>query len=297
MDIFWFLKHRTAFIRSFYKRASQPFVDTKEQINNSAPPFDKPPFDESGDPPYLEEWQDAEDALEVLGQMCLSCLTTALQLYLRETVGKVRQRVGANATVPPLQQKRGFAGYETWFGNFDIQFQCARANIQLIREIISTRNLIQHPESIALMHAHQRDADHKRFRRPFFAHPIEKAIADRAPQFEPRLLWIGSEALTTAVDEVERFCQWLEDELWATEFAGRVTNYFRRPQVAAVKLCANVSIGDGLRFTNDHTCFEQELVSMEIDRTSVPTAEAGTEVGIRVNQRVGAGTRVYRRMG
>ena len=88
--ILQFLKRRTAFIRNFYERASQPFVETKQNIESSHPEFNAAPFDGSEQPPYLEEWQDSEDALDILGQMCLSFLAASLKLYITKTICKVR---------------------------------------------------------------------------------------------------------------------------------------------------------------------------------------------------------------
>jgi hypothetical protein len=72
MDVLWFLKRRTSFVRRFYERASPEFLDTKHKIDCSEPPFNSPPFDHSGEPPFLEEWQDADEAIEFLGQAMLS---------------------------------------------------------------------------------------------------------------------------------------------------------------------------------------------------------------------------------
>jgi hypothetical protein len=84
MDVLWFLKRRTSFVRRFYERASQEFLDTKHKIDCSEPPFNRPPFDDSGEPPFLEEWQDADEAIEFLGQACVSFLSTSVVLYLTE---------------------------------------------------------------------------------------------------------------------------------------------------------------------------------------------------------------------
>jgi hypothetical protein len=53
MDVLWFLKERTAFLRRFYDLASEPFNEVKRKISAGEPPYDDPPFDDSGEPPYL----------------------------------------------------------------------------------------------------------------------------------------------------------------------------------------------------------------------------------------------------
>ena len=81
MDVLFFFKQRTRFIRHFYETAGMPFRETKRKIEAKEPPFDDPPYSEDGEPPYVEEWIAASEAQEVLGRTCLSMLSTSLQLY------------------------------------------------------------------------------------------------------------------------------------------------------------------------------------------------------------------------
>ncbi|MEO7825814.1 MAG: hypothetical protein ABIR60_01625, partial [Allosphingosinicella sp.] len=60
MDILFFLKLRTDFIRRHYHVAVAAFVEQKRLIEDAEPPFDNPPYSEDGEPPYLEEWMDAD---------------------------------------------------------------------------------------------------------------------------------------------------------------------------------------------------------------------------------------------
>ena len=75
---------------------------------------------------------------------------------------------------------------------------------------------------------------------------------------------------------------------------GTVTHYFGKVQVGIVSLTANIAIGDTLQFRGHGSDFEQAVTSMQIEHAAVETASAGTEVGIRVGQRVRTGTEVYR---
>ena len=59
MDVYFFLKQRTDLIRHFHNAATAPFVETKQRINDALPPFDDPPYDESGEPAFLAEWLQA----------------------------------------------------------------------------------------------------------------------------------------------------------------------------------------------------------------------------------------------
>ncbi len=75
---------------------------------------------------------------------------------------------------------------------------------------------------------------------------------------------------------------------------GTVTHYFGKPQVGIVALTGDVTAGETLRFLGHGANFDQTVTSMEIEHAAIETASAGTEVGIRVAQRVREGTQVYR---
>jgi putative protease len=80
----------------------------------------------------------------------------------------------------------------------------------------------------------------------------------------------------------------------AETLVGTVTHYFGKPQVGIVSLTAKLSIGDTLHFRGHGADFQQTVTSMQVEHAPVETASSGTEVGIRVDQRVKPGTEVYR---
>ena len=80
----------------------------------------------------------------------------------------------------------------------------------------------------------------------------------------------------------------------AQHLVGTVTHYFGKPQVGIVALTGDVTTGDTLRFLGHGADFQQTVTSMQVEHAAVETASAGTEVGIRVDQRVREGTEVYR---
>ena len=80
----------------------------------------------------------------------------------------------------------------------------------------------------------------------------------------------------------------------AERSVGTVTHYFGKPEVAIVSLTASIAIGDTLECRGHGADFQQVVTSMQVEHAAVETASAGTEVGIRVDQRVREGTEVYR---
>lgn len=75
---------------------------------------------------------------------------------------------------------------------------------------------------------------------------------------------------------------------------GEVTHYFNNISVAVVALDQDLSLGDTLHFLGSHTDFRQSVDSMQIEHDAVESAAAGTEVAIKVKQRVRSGDSAYR---
>ena len=75
---------------------------------------------------------------------------------------------------------------------------------------------------------------------------------------------------------------------------GRVTHFFTRISVAAIKLTDTLKVGDTIHIVGSAADFRQEVESMEIEHQSVQKAEAGQEIGLKVIERVRENDQVYR---
>jgi U32 family peptidase len=75
---------------------------------------------------------------------------------------------------------------------------------------------------------------------------------------------------------------------------GKITHYFAKIGVAAIRLSDVMKPGDKISIEGSHTNFEQVLDSIQIDRKDIPEARAGDEVGIKVQDRVREGDTVYK---
>lgn len=75
---------------------------------------------------------------------------------------------------------------------------------------------------------------------------------------------------------------------------GTVTHFFAKIGVAIVELSDTLSVGDRILVKGMTTSVEQPVVSMQIEHASVQKAEAGTSIGLKVNDRVREGDTVYR---
>ena len=75
---------------------------------------------------------------------------------------------------------------------------------------------------------------------------------------------------------------------------GKVTHYFSRINVAAIKLKAPLILGDRILIKGRTTNFEQIVDSMQIQHKNIEKAEAGEEVGLKVKDKVRANDVVYK---
>jgi hypothetical protein len=78
------------------------------------------------------------------------------------------------------------------------------------------------------------------------------------------------------------------------ERVGGVIHYYVQIGVAVLKLSQTISAGERLHFLGAHTDFHQQVQSMQIDNEPVEQALNGSEVAIKVDQRVRRGDSVFR---
>lgn len=104
MDVLYYLRKRTHFIWYFYQNSAAPFLEIKRKIEAEEAPFeirlcvdmgepalfDSPPYVESREPAFLEEWIEADEAVAVLGRCCLTMVSSSLRLYFRTWEKEIR---------------------------------------------------------------------------------------------------------------------------------------------------------------------------------------------------------------
>lgn len=185
-----------------------------------------PPGYEDGEPPFLDEWMEADEALDFLGQMCISALAESLHLYLTERVNDLFRFRGRDLAERGIMRpdpesgafKKGWInGYRDFFREtLAIDWHEGPANFELLEQIVLARNRVQHPEQLRSIRVRQSKQDQKRFRGGFFADEFEllawgekSLTSDFAP---PVRLNVTEDKLYAAIDEVEAFCSWLDNQ-------------------------------------------------------------------------------------
>ncbi len=220
MEVLFFLKRRTAFIRRYHKAASAPFSETMRKIDAEEPPFE-PPYSEDEEPPFLEEWMDANTSLEVLGATCISMLSDALKLYFvtwERQLGLTCQKKFPEQ----FSSKKGngfVSGYKACFGDLlKTDWADCPVDFVLIEQIVLARNSAQHAKQIADLHTTHDPSVRGKHPIPFFLSDLERRLieTDQFPGsqwWNPKLV-VTQESLFEALRQVEMLCEYLEVQLF-----------------------------------------------------------------------------------
>ncbi len=78
------------------------------------------------------------------------------------------------------------------------------------------------------------------------------------------------------------------------EFAGVVEHYYKNIGVVAIKLEADLKVGDIIEIGDDEEAVRQRVSSMQIDRKDVNAAYSGDSIGIKMKYPVDEGSNVYK---
>jgi len=73
---------------------------------------------------------------------------------------------------------------------------------------------------------------------------------------------------------------------------GKITHYYNKIGVAVVELTGTLKIGDRISIEGKSN-FEQVVNSMQIEKKDVSEATAGQAIGLKVDQPVKEGDKVY----
>lgn len=168
MDATYFLKERTRFIRFYYDASASGFVDVKHRIENELPPYDEPPYSEDSEPAYLEEWLNADSALEILDLTCVSLLSDSLKLYFDTLQKRV---IGFSFADKKVAFQNGFpAAYRDALGKIlGTDWSDCPIDWTVIEQIVLARNRGQHGECLTSMRTTFDSKMLEKHPRPIFA--------------------------------------------------------------------------------------------------------------------------------
>ncbi len=76
---------------------------------------------------------------------------------------------------------------------------------------------------------------------------------------------------------------------------GKITHYFSNIEVAVIKLSAPLKVRETIRVVGgQETDFEQKVSSMQIDHKEVKSAKKGDSVGMKIDEKVHEGYKVFK---
>jgi hypothetical protein len=192
----WFLRDRLRFIESLYDSASEPFATKMRRITDKEPPFDT--YDsidpENDDPPFIADWIEAMEATELLGNLSLCLVQSALKQFLELFIGES----GHNA---PTGRGPWLTRYQQFFlDEYKIDWLKSPVSVRVLEDLSRARDGIQHGGTLTTRVTIQNPDYARRFTDSLFTEPFIPG---------PRIV-VTRESLTAAVQVVEDFCAYLE---------------------------------------------------------------------------------------
>ena len=215
MDIQYFLEERIRYIKWFYETAVEPFNKTKMAIERGEEPYRPPLGEETDEPPFYAEWEEADTGALVIRQTCISALSDSLILFFEYWRRRWKDD-GRQIIDIKIKRRGGPAKVVEIFEKLEWEVSRCPARSDIIEQVILARNQIQHSKSLAMFfRATHSEKDLRRFPKPFFSDPAELGIENtdsRLRKFMPVPVYSSEEKLFEAISEVEKFCSWLEEE-------------------------------------------------------------------------------------
>lgn len=210
MDLLHGLREKLRFIESMYGKSTANFVETKRKIENSEAEFDYSGWDPEsydGEPPFLTEWQEADEALNLLGQASVSLVQSALKEYLDGCLFVTRsgkpQRKG---------KESWFDAYQRFFiEQLGVDWTQSPVQLSLIEEINLARNDAQHTGREFGMTRYQDARHQERFPKGLFADATFAEMVEHAPLMGPVPLRVTADSLKEAIMRVLDFCRFVDE--------------------------------------------------------------------------------------
>jgi len=78
------------------------------------------------------------------------------------------------------------------------------------------------------------------------------------------------------------------------KLVGILSHYFSKIGVAVIDLSDTLKVGETIRIVGGNTDFNQTVDSMEVEHQKVQEAKKGESVGMKVNEKVREGYKVYK---
>lgn len=214
MDLAFFIKDRLKFTSYFFENASKPFIDLISAIEKEDPPF-MPVYDESGEPQYLQEWLDARTGYESVGLSALSMVASSLQLFLNDWV-RYKFETREDPKYKRKHKNGWFHAYCKIIEEVGLELNRCPANLEMIEQSVLARNRGQHPEALTMLQTTHSKSDLEKYPNPYFASATDQRVieldnGELSWWLSPNV-YIDKTKLNALITEVEKLCEWLDEE-------------------------------------------------------------------------------------
>lgn len=212
MDLAYFLRERTALIRHFYDTAAFPFAETKRQIEAGEPPFNDPPWDDTGEPAFQNEWSRADVELELLGRSCITMLSESIKHYLKGW----ERHVPLTPAAERAMSAKGFVRAYVDHYCAALGVQDCPADLDVIEQVVLARNSAQHNGSLTMDSVEHDSKTRQKFARPFFTRHDDLDVDEGGlDTFLDDWIHVDRDKLVRATEQVELLADWLQAQIYA----------------------------------------------------------------------------------
>lgn len=213
MDILWFLKQRLDFIDRLYDDSTASFCEKMRKIEIGEQPYvdqRHPEYDDVSEPAFLEEWQDANEAVEVIGYWCLNMVQASLKAFLEEYVNDManyhRPLSAAKAELAKTKAASWFERYRLFFLNyFHIDWQRGPVNIEDLEHMNLTRDDLTHNVKVTTHAVYQTKKHAERYPKGLFTDEVWTTLGMGGK------IKVGRDQLTQALGLLDAFAGWLDN--------------------------------------------------------------------------------------
>jgi len=222
MNLAYFLRERTKIIRLFYEKGRLPFEQQKRDIEDEVPPWEPSWFNPETDdpePPFLDDWMQAEQTRELVGLLAVSLLSDTLKLYFVE----LEQRIGLVFTEKKEQKalfKQDFVEayrqiLECIMGD---TYATCPVRFDLIEQVVLARNDFAHNTELLTFQTRHNKQTLEKHPNPFFVETFYPPDSGEPSPWKTIKVEVSRDKLMMAIEEVEKLADWVqqnEDVLWS----------------------------------------------------------------------------------
>ncbi len=211
MDLLHFLNRRLEFINHFYTEAIRPFEQTKRLIENGQGPYvdRRNPEHTDGEPAFLSEWLDTNDAISVIGHWCLCMVQASLHAFMNELT-EPTAAIWWDSEL--LKRELAQIREPNWFDRYTRLFRevlgvdWSRSPVPLLdlEQLNLTRNDLNHNIDLMSFVVERTEKHASRF-------PVGLFTDEFWHQLGMEKVDVDKVKLEKAADMVRQFCAWLDE--------------------------------------------------------------------------------------